>query len=183
MNVRSKTPKKLALAFSSLLCLFGCGSQRSPIHTVPKVDLQRFMGPWYVIANIPTFIEKGAHNAIESYQLNSDGTIATTFTFRDGSFKGPEKRYQPTGFVTNPSSNAVWDMQFFWPIKSDYRIVYLSDDYGETIIGREARDYVWIMARSPKVPEVRLQELIQRCVEEGYDPKKIERVPQQWETP
>jgi apolipoprotein D and lipocalin family protein len=179
VNHQSNIPRWLALTLSAL-CLLGCGSQRPPIHTVPKVDLQRFMGPWYVIANIPTFIEKGAHNAIESYQLNADGTIATTFTFREGSFEGPEKRHEPTGFVTDTTSNAIWDMQFFWPFKSDYRIVYLSEDYGETIIGREARDYLWIMARTPKLPEAKLQQLIQRCVEEGYDPKKIERVPQNW---
>jgi apolipoprotein D and lipocalin family protein len=34
-----------------------------------SVDLERFMGDWYVIANIPTFIEKGAHNAVEGYQM------------------------------------------------------------------------------------------------------------------
>ncbi|MGB5735066.1 MAG: lipocalin family protein, partial [Thiohalocapsa sp.] len=48
--------------------------------TVAKVDLERFMGDWYVVANIPTFVEKGAHNPVESYALNPDGTIATTFT-------------------------------------------------------------------------------------------------------
>ena len=52
-----------------------------PIKTEENVDLQRFMGDWYVIANIPTFIEKGAHNAIESYKLDKDGTVATTFSF------------------------------------------------------------------------------------------------------
>ena len=106
MNHQSNIPRWLALTLSAL-CLLGCGSQRPPIHTAPKVDLQRFMGPWYVIANIPTFIEKGAHNAIESYQLNADGTIATTFTFREGSFEGPEKRHEPTGFVTDTTSNAI----------------------------------------------------------------------------
>ena len=30
------------------------------LNTVDYVDLERFMGDWYVIANIPTFIEKGA---------------------------------------------------------------------------------------------------------------------------
>lgn len=170
------------LAFFSLI-LFACGSHRPPIHHVAHVDLDRFMGPWYVIANIPTFIEKGAHNAIESYRRNPDGSIATTFTFREGRFDGPEKRHEPIGFVTDTTSNAIWDMQFFWPIKSDYRIVYLSDDYGETIIGREARDYVWIMARSPTLSESRIQALIQRCVEEGYDAANIQRVPQQWGSP
>ena len=39
------------------------------------VDLDRFMGDWYVIANIPTAIETEAYNAIESYRLDDDGTI------------------------------------------------------------------------------------------------------------
>lgn len=181
------THQSRATKFAAWVLIAGflgaCGNQRPPIHTVPKVDLSRFMGPWYVIANIPTFVEKGAHNAIESYRLNPDGSIATTFTFREGGFEGPEKRHEPTGFVKDTQSNAIWDMQFFWPIKSDYRIVYLSEDYGETIIGREARDYVWIMARKPQLSEDKLRMLIKRCVDEGYDATKIERVPQRWGAP
>ena len=46
------------------------------IKTVESVNLDRFMGEWYVIAHIPTFIEKNAFNAVESYELNKDGTIA-----------------------------------------------------------------------------------------------------------
>ena len=56
---------------------------------VDHVDLQRFMGDWYVIANIPTFIERDAHNAVESYRLADDGRVLTTFTFRRGRFDGP----------------------------------------------------------------------------------------------
>ena len=83
------------------------------------------MGDWYVIANIPTFIEKSAFNAVESYRLNEDGTVATTFRFREGSFKGEEKIYRPTGFIVDKKSNAVWGMQFLWPIKTDYRIAFV----------------------------------------------------------
>lgn len=175
---------------SSLLRAFGtialvlcsaCSTQTmSPITTVPKVDLPRFMGDWYVIANIPTFIEKGAHNAVESYRQNPDGTIATTFTFRKDGFDGPEKRYEPTGFVLDRYSNAVWGMRFVWPIKADYRIVYLDPDYTQTIIGREARDYVWIMARTPTIPEADYQRLLALLGREGYDVTKISKVPQKW---
>lgn len=162
-----------------LALLTGC--QTPPrIHTVSHVDLDRFMGSWFVVANIPTFIEKDAHNAIESYKRDKDGTIATTFTFREGSFTGPARRFDPRGFVTDPTTNAAWDMQFFWPIRSDYRIVYLSDDYEETIIGREERDYLWIMTRSPVIAEDRLNRLIEIAAREGYDPHKIQRVPQKW---
>ena len=56
-------------------------SANAPMDTVDYVDLPRFMGDWYVIANIPTPFEKDAHNPIETYKLDGDGTIATTFTF------------------------------------------------------------------------------------------------------
>jgi apolipoprotein D and lipocalin family protein len=103
----------------SALLLGACQSTpQAPLATVPKVDLPRYMGDWYVIASIPTFIEKGAHNAIESYRLDSDGTIAVTFTFRDGAFDGKPKKYSPRGFVRDTNTNALWGMQFIWPIKA-----------------------------------------------------------------
>ena len=78
------------------------------VKTVESVNLDRFMGEWYVIAHIPTFIEKNAFNAIESYELNDDGTIATTFTFNEGSFDGNKKIYRPKGFVIKDKFNAEW---------------------------------------------------------------------------
>ena len=152
-----------------------------PIRTENNVDIKRFMGDWYVIANIPTFIEKGAHNAVESYELNEDGTIATTFTFNKGGFDGELKQYHPKGFILDDESNAVWGMQFIWPIKADYRIVYINDDYTQTIIGREKRDYVWIMARTPQIPEQDYLQMLKLLAEQGYDISQIKKVPQQWD--
>lgn len=164
-----------------LLLLAGCSTGgHPPITVVPHVDLPRFMGDWYVIANIPTFIEAGAHNAVESYRMNPDGTIATTFTYRKDSFNGPEKRYEPTGFVLDTSSNSVWGMRFIWPIKADYRIVYLDPGYTQTLIGREARDYLWIMARTPSIPEDDYRKLVAVAAREGYNINAIRKVPQQW---
>jgi len=153
---------------------------REPIKTVAHVDLPRFMGDWYVIANIPTFIEKGAYNAVESYRLDPDGTIATTFTFRKGAFDGPQKTHQPRGWVTDRSTNATWGMQFIWPIKAEYLIAYLDDAYRETIIARNSRDYVWIMARTPEISAADYQLLIDRVGAMGYDTSRVQRVPQRW---
>lgn len=102
----------------SIVFLWGCQTIR-PIHTVESVDLKRFMGDWYVIASIPTFIETDAYNAVESYKLAEDGTIATTFRFNKGGFDGPEKTYKPRGFIQDRQSNAVWGMQFIWPFKAE----------------------------------------------------------------
>jgi apolipoprotein D and lipocalin family protein len=170
--------KHLLLAPLVIPMLSACQSVRPPITTASSVDLPRFMGDWYGIASIPTFIEKHAYGAVESYRLDSDGTIDTTFTFNKGSFEGPKKRYNPRGFVLDKRSNAVWGMRFVWPIKADYRIVYVSSDYGQTIIGRQARDYVWIMARSPTISEADYQKLLEFVKREGYDPSLVRKVPQ-----
>lgn len=162
-----------------LLVLAACSSP-PPIHTATAVDLERFMGDWYVIANIPTFIETNAYNAMESYRLAGDGTVATTFSFREGGFEGERKTYHPTGYVIDEQSNAVWGMQFLWPIKSDYRIVYVDETYQQTIIGRMRRDYVWLMARTPQLSDDDYQRFLKVIADEGYDVSKVRKVPQRW---
>jgi len=167
------------LIVSSALMLMACRAGQPPLKTVDHVDLERFMGDWYVIANIPTFVEKGAHNALESYRLDDYGTIATTFTFRRGGFDGPKKVYRPRGFVRNTQTNAEWGMQFIWPFKSDYRITWLDPDYSQTVIGRNKRDYVWIMARSPTISSASYRRMVDHIRASGYDTSLLVKVPQQ----
>ena len=167
-------------AASAALLATACAASLPPLATVDHVDLERFMGDWYVIASIPTAIETEAYNAVESYTLQDDGTIDTVFTFRKGSFEGKAKRYNPVGFVINTQSNAEWGMRFIWPIKADYRVIYLDPDYQVTIIGRNKRDYVWLMAREPAIAPAELDALLKRIGEAGYDTSKIRQVPQQW---
>jgi apolipoprotein D and lipocalin family protein len=135
------------------------------------------MWPWYVIAAIPTAIETESFNAIESYKLDDDGTIATTFTFNKGSLDGKVKTYNPRGFVVENSGNARWGMQFIWPIKAEYLIAHVDENYSETIIARNARDYVWIMARTPHLSEEAYQALVKKVSDMGYDMQKLRRVP------
>ena len=162
-----------------LLLMVSACKTAEPMPVVDAVDLDRFMGDWYVIANIPTFLEQGAHNPVESYALNADGTIATTFTFNADSFEGEKKIYHPKGFIRNTESNAEWGMQFIWPVKADYRIVYLDDDYQYTVIGRNSRDYVWIMARNAQIPDQTYAELRDFVIDLGYDPELLQKAPHQ----
>jgi len=161
-----------------ILYTSGCAAMnKTPIKTVDQVGIPKFMGSWHVIASIPTIFEKRAYNAVESYELKPDGTIGTTFTYHKGAFDGPLKTMKPTGFIRD-SSNAVWGMQFLWPFKSEYLIAYLNADYTQTIIARSARDYVWIMARTPQISDADYQRLVERTAALGYDVGKLQRVPQ-----
>ena len=164
------------LAGAGLLAAAACQTP-TPITTAPKVDLARFMGDWYVIAAIPTFLEKDAYNAVESYRLDDDGTIDTTFTFNKGALDGPQKRYNPRGFVRAAPSNAEWGMRFVWPVKADYRIVHVSDDYGLTVIGRPQRDYAWIMARKPTIADHDYNAMVELLKQQQYDTSQLRKVP------
>jgi apolipoprotein D and lipocalin family protein len=153
-----------------------CQSPR-PIATASHVDLERFMGDWYVVANIPTFPERDAWNALERYELREDGVIETTFSFNRGGPDGPRREYRPKGFVRDSESQAVWGMQFVWPVKAEYRILFVDPGYQTTVIGRRKRDYLWIMARDPQLEEEILRGLEDFAVEQGYPRERIQRVP------
>ena len=173
---------RVQVALVTLVLLFGGSgcSTPMPLPTVQNVDLERFMGDWFVLAHIPAGIERKAYNAVESYALRDDGKIATTYAFRKGSFEGPLKEYQPVGTVRDRESNATWDMQFLWPFQAEYLIVELDDDYGVTVIGRSKLDYVWVMARTPEIAPVQWDALEAKLVDLGYDLTRLRRVPHQW---
>ena len=117
-----------------------------------------------------------------SYRLAPDRSLQTPLAFHAAGVDGEHKRYTPRGFVREDGSNAVWGMQFIWPIKADYRIAYLDPDYTQTVIGREKRDYVWIMARTAQIPEADYARILQFLTEQGYDASQIRKVPQRWES-
>jgi apolipoprotein D and lipocalin family protein len=170
------------MAFTSIALVGGCADMPpdglAPVALVQHVDLQRYAGDWYVIASIPTWVEKGGQNAKESYMLDADGTLPTTFSFNAGAPDGPLKTYHSRAFVMDADSNAVWGERYIWPVKADYRISWLAPDYSEVVVTREKRDYVWIMARTPTIPEADLTRLTAYVGTQGYDVGKLQRVPQ-----
>lgn len=170
------------LVSSLLLCVGLAACSVMPNKSFPRehhVNLHRFMGAWYVIAHIPPGKTAHAYDAIERYRRVEPDRIHVRFTYRDGSFKARLNTMEPTANVVNGSGNAVWAMQFFWPLKLQYVISYVSPDYQTTIIARQKRDYVWIMARTPKIPQATYQQLVQRVSHLGYDVSKLRKVPQQ----
>lgn len=166
----------LVIAATALGCR--SGNVKPSITTAAPVDVDRFMGDWYVIAHIPSFPERDAYKAMESYARLPDGRIQTTFRYRKGALDGPEKTMHPVGTVEPNTGGAVWGMQFVWPIQAEYVIVWVDADYQQTIVGRSKRDYVWLMARTPKIADADYQARLRQIEALGYDISKIRHVPQ-----
>lgn len=171
-----------ALAGSMLLLGLSACASHPPQRRVENLDLQRFMGDWYVQAHVPTRSERNAYNGVESYALDDDGRVLTSYVFRKGAFDADLKIMEPTGFVTD-ESDAKWGMRFIWPFKAEFLVSYVDSDYSETIIARTKRDYVWVMTRAPEISDDRMAALTARVAELGYDVSELRRVPQRWPDP
>jgi apolipoprotein D and lipocalin family protein len=157
----------------------GCSSMSVPLKTVDHVDIPRYMGDWYVIANIPYFAEKGCFDSVESYALRADGDIDNWFTCRKGSFDAPMKR-KATALATikDRNTNATWTVRFFKIISVKYLILDLDPNYQWVAVGHPSRRYGWVMARSKSLPDSTYNGILDRLKQQGYDTAQFEKVPQ-----
>lgn len=156
-----------------------------PVPLVAEVDLQRYLGDWYLIAHIPTSRDVGAHNAQENYALATDGSIDITYRNRLGGFDGRHKLMTPKAHIVPGSNNALWKVVFgwYWPFRYEYRIAHLEPDYSTVIVARAKRDFLWLFSRSPQMEEGALARYRELAASWGYDVSRLERVPQQWPNP
>lgn len=168
-------------ALLATLSFFGCSSMPTPVKTVEKMDVQKFMGDWYVLAGRFTFLERDVHNGLERYSWNQEKErIDVDFTFREGSFSGPLRSIPQTAWIYNQESKTHWKVSPFWPFKLDYLVVALAKNYSWTAIGVPNQKYLWIMARSWKNPEATIEEALKELKERGYDTTNLVFVPHQW---
>lgn len=173
----------IRLAIFSLIVVVSAGCSLAPpkgFPTADNVDLDRFMGNWYVIAHIPPSKTKNAYNEIERYTRGDDAdTVNVKFTYREGGFDGQQKTMRPWATVLDDPSNALWAMHFYYVLRLQYVISYVSPDYDTTIIARDKKDFVWIMARTPKIDDATYRSLVDRVKDIGYDTSELRKVPQQ----
>ena len=169
-----------ALCCTLLLVLVsGCVSVKTPLRTVEHVDLPRYMGDWYVIANIPYFAEKNCVDSVESYALRPDGDIDNWFTCRRKSFDAPmERKASALAVVDNKQTNAEWHVRFFRVISVKYLVLDLDPNYQWVAVGHPSRRYGWVMARTKTLAPETYEAILQRLAAQGYDTSRFVKVPQ-----
>jgi apolipoprotein D and lipocalin family protein len=177
--------KKILLPGIVLLCSACVTTQPEPweiedeplLKSVGYVDLDRYMGRWYVIANIPYFAERGNVAPYVEYSRRPDGLIDDLYTAQGGFDKRP---FAKKGLIeiTNPMTQAEGRITFLQPIWQDYTVLYLDPDYRYTVIGHPSRNYCWIFAREPAVPDDRYKEMLAALTANGFDINRVFKIPQ-----
>lgn len=177
-RLRLVTPSLLLMALAGLLSSCSTPMKQPPLKTVPYVDLDRYMGDWYVIANLPNALEKGKVGTLDRYVRRPDGKIDNAFLFRKGTLDAPLQQWKALAWVYNKQTNAEWRVQFIWPLRSPYLVLDLDKDYQWSVIGHPKRKLGWVLSKSPTMNEATYRGILERLGKQGYDASKFEKVPQ-----
>jgi apolipoprotein D and lipocalin family protein len=143
-----------------------------------QLDLPRYMGRWWVIAHTPYFAEKGKVAAADIYTLRPDGKIDNVYAYRKR-FGGEEKQMHAVGTVLPRTGNRQWKIAFFGGLlRADYLVLEVAPDYSWALIGQPSRKLAWVFAREARMDDATLAALLAKFPAYGYDPARLERVPQ-----
>lgn len=154
------------------------GMTERELRVVPRVELARYMGRWYEIARYPNRFQSGLVGVIAEYQLDNDGNIRVINTGHKDRLGGAVKRSTARAWVTCDESRAKWHVQFIWPFRADYWIIDLGDNYEYAVVGQPSRDHLWVLSRTPTLPDETYNAICERLRRQGYDPRRLERTPQ-----
>lgn len=177
--------RRIAVSFALWCCvslvLYACSDESvrnvPELRTSANIDLARYMGTWYVIANVPYFAERGKVATRDVYKLDADGNVETTYVYRKA-FDGTERNMGSLGVVQPHSSNARWIVRVWWLIRADYLVLEVAPDYSWALIGQPNRKLAWVLARDPAMDETLYSLLIEKFRGYGYDTARFARVAQ-----
>ena len=159
-----------ALTVLLLVCLTGFSAEKNM--PVAKIELKKYAGTWYSLYSIPTIFDKGSRETTTRYRLNNEGYYDVLTTYKkpcDETFFSRKSKM----FPSEKGQNGELKAQFIWPIKVDYWIIELADDYSYVVVGHPEHKFLFIMSRSPKMPKNIYDDIVARCKAKGYEVSKL----------
>lgn len=154
----------LAMAIISISC-FG---QKVDNSTVRNISLNKYLGTWYEIARFDHSFERGMSFTTAKYSPAGDGTIAVVNSgIKNGKMKSSKGKAKLT------LEPGLLRVSFFGPFYSDYRILMVSDDYQYALVGSKSPAYLWILSRTPSIPDDILESILTEAADRGYKTEKL----------
>lgn len=150
--------------------LIGCNANARTIDnsTVASVDIDRYLGSWYEIARFDHSFERGLEQTKAQYTLRPDGKIDVLNSgLKNGIYSEARGKAKAT------SVPGLLRVSFFGPFYGDYRILLLDSDYRYVLVGSNKSKFLWILSRTPQLPEGAREELLLEIAKRGYDADKL----------
>lgn len=158
---------------------------REPLELAASFDLERYQGRWYEISRLPNrFQEQCDGEVTAEYTLLDDGRASVTNRCRRADGGWSEARGIARRDATDGREAALevrfaprwlsW-LPFVW---GEYRIMVLDDDYQYALVGSDDREFLWILARQPELPDDVFERLVAEAERQGFDTSGLIRTEQ-----
>ena len=150
----------------------GCASlgSKNTLPVVKNFDVGRFLGAWHEIARLPQRYERGLVRVTATYELDGEKLKITNRGFRDDE----EVVATAVGCFAGRHDEGAFRISFFRPFYGDYRILWLSPEYDQAIVSGGDHSSLWILSRTPKLPQEKLDVLVEQAARWGFDVSKLE---------
>ena len=149
--------------------LTSCAGIPVGIEPVANFDVNRYLGKWYEIARTENRFEQGLDQITAEYSLRDDGGVHVINSGVDSETGQRQSADGKAYFIGSPDVGSL-KVSFFGPFYGGYHIVDLDkQNYDYAMIAGSDRDYLWILARKPKLDQAVLQRLIENAKQLGFD--------------
>lgn len=163
--------------------------EKPAVRSVQAVDLRRYLGHWYEIARLPTSYESHCSSDVTAtYTLDeTPGLIGVLNRCREaaepaGDTLAESKIRSANGVaqVVKGSGNAqlkvcfapafLRALPFVW---ADYWVLAVDDDYHFALVGTPDHRCLWLLSRTPQMPQPERDYLIALAGEQGFDTEAL----------
>ncbi len=149
-----------------------------PVQTVPSVDLSRYAGTWYEVARFPTRFQDSSTRRCEgvtaTYAPRPDGQVGVVNRCLNALAGGEPIEATATAYAVAGSNNSRLRVTFFWPFYGDYWVIGLDPGYRWAVVGDPAREYLWILSRTPQMTPADYAEAVSRARAQGFEVARLQ---------
>jgi len=170
---------KKALLIFTTLALTGCLGMPEGVTPVKDFELNRYLGKWYEIARLDHSFERGLENVTAEYAMRKDGGVSVLNRGYSPE-KNKWKEARGKAYFVKNTNEGYLKVSFFGPFYGSYVVFELDKkDYQYAFISGPDTSYLWLLARTPALPQEVMDRFKQRSKELGFDTSKLIYVKQQ----
>jgi apolipoprotein D and lipocalin family protein len=165
--------QKLVLLLPLLLVLVGCTGVPKGLTPVTEFESDRYLGKWYEIARLDHRFERGLSDVTATYTRRPDGSIAVV---NKGWDDQKERWRTATGTARFRGDESVGSLKvsFSWIASGGYHVIALDrENYEWAMVAGPTRDYLWILARQPRLDPQIQAALVEQAAEAGFKTEEL----------
>ncbi len=177
MNHRNPVnPIKAIAMFACASILSACVGVPEGLEPVQDFELERYLGTWYEIARLDHSFERGLEQVTADYSAREDGGVRVLNRGFKTS-KGVWDEAEGKAYFVGESDTGQLKVSFFGPFYGGYNIIALDqDNYQWSLVAGPDRSYLWILSRSPELPDARYEDLVELARQAGFPVDQLIRV-------